>query len=181
MGISRGELLRGRAGAVASPAPSRPPWASADFDRRCDSCDRCVSACPERILRADRDGRPVVDFASGGCSFCGACAAACPTGALSRGEGAAPWTLTARIGASCLSFGGVDCRMCGDHCETRAIRFRPLGRGRWLPDVVAADCIGCGACVGVCPVRAVTILSTAPTHRVRDHQPDHQKEFASCG
>ncbi|WP_167525393.1 4Fe-4S dicluster domain-containing protein [Roseomonas genomospecies 6] len=65
--------------------------------------------------------------------------------------------LEARIGASCLSFNGTDCRMCSDHCDPGAIRFRPLGRGRWLPMIEAGGCTGCGDCVGVCPVKAVTL------------------------
>ncbi|WP_170295885.1 4Fe-4S dicluster domain-containing protein [Azospirillum brasilense] len=47
--------------------------------------------------------------------------------------------------------------MCGDHCDRGAIRFRPLGRGRWLPIVEEGGCSGCGDCVGVCPVKAVTM------------------------
>ncbi|KAA0684651.1 4Fe-4S dicluster domain-containing protein [Azospirillum brasilense] len=70
---------------------------------------------------------------------------------------AAPQALEARIGAACLSYIGTDCRMCGDHCDRGAIRFRPLGRGRWLPIVEEGGCSGCGDCVGVCPVKAVTM------------------------
>ena len=69
----------------------------------------------------------------------------------------APQALEARIGAGCLSFNGTDCRMCGDHCDPGAIRFRPLGRGRWLPMIETGGCTGCGDCVGVCPVKAVTL------------------------
>lgn len=162
MALSRASLLRGSvrpdSGAI------RPPWAVADaraFAAACDACGRCAPACPEGIIAADRSGRPVVDFAKGGCSFCGACADRCPTGALSREGRDQPWTLVAAIGASCLSFLGTDCRMCGDHCDAAAIRFRPLGGGRWLPTVEGADCTGCGACVSVCPVGAVSVGSRA--------------------
>lgn len=158
MAVSRASLLRGQF--RAEPGAIRPPWARADaraFASACDACGRCGPACPEGIIGFDRVGRPVVDFSKGGCSFCGACADRCPTGALTRTEGGRPWTLVARIGADCLSFGGVECRICGDHCDTAAIRFRPLGRGRWLPSIEEADCTGCGACVGVCPVKAVTV------------------------
>ncbi|WP_448206202.1 ferredoxin-type protein NapF [Azospirillum sp. sgz302134] len=166
MAVSRASLLRGAFRADTGkqpirPEPIRPPWAIPDargFAAACDACGRCGPACPERIITIDRIGRPVVDFSENGCTFCGACAEACPTGALARSApDVAPWTLTARIGADCLSFNGTDCRVCADHCDERAIRFRPLGRGRWLPDIEAVDCTGCGACVGVCPVKAVTV------------------------
>lgn len=69
--------------------------------------------------------------------------------------------LEARIGAGCLSYTGIDCRMCGDHCDHGAIRFRPLGRGRWLPIIEEGGCTGCGDCAGVCPVKAVTMEAVA--------------------
>jgi ferredoxin-type protein NapF len=158
MAVSRASLLRGQF--RSEPGVIRPPWAVTEaraFASACDACGRCGPACPEGIIVFDRIGRPTVDFAKGGCTFCGACAEACPTGALARATEAAPWQLAARIGADCLSFGGIDCRMCADHCDTAAIRFRPLGRGRWLPNIEEADCTGCGACVGVCPVKAVAV------------------------
>lgn len=64
----------------------------------------------------------------------------------------------ARIGGSCLSFGGVECRVCGDHCGPRAIRFRPLGRGRWFPDLEESRCDGCGDCAAPCPIGAITLI-----------------------
>ncbi|NUB24204.1 4Fe-4S dicluster domain-containing protein [Azospirillum brasilense] len=69
----------------------------------------------------------------------------------------APLAMVARIGAACLSYTGTDCRMCGDHCDHAAIRFRPLGRGRWLPIIEEGGCTGCGDCAVVCPVKAVTM------------------------
>jgi len=176
MAVSRASLLRGQF--RSDPDAIRPPWALADaraFASACDACGRCGPACGEGIIAFDRVGRPVIDFSNGACTFCGDCVEACPSGALVKSEDAAPWTLVASIGGTCLSFGGVECRMCGDHCETRAIRFRPLGRGRWLPNIEAADCTGCGACVGVCPVKAVTV-------KPAEHNPaEYNKETAACG
>ncbi|WP_200479866.1 4Fe-4S dicluster domain-containing protein [Azospirillum brasilense] len=74
---------------------------------------------------------------------------------------AAPQAVQARIGAGCLSYTGTDCRMCGDHCDRGAIRFRPLGRGRWLPIIEESDCTGCGDCAAVCPVKAVSMETVA--------------------
>lgn len=171
--VSRFNFLRGRF--RGDPDAVRPPWAAGfeAFAEACDRCDRCERACPERIIVQDRAGYPAMDFAAA-CTFCGACADACPTGALKRIEGRAPWGLKAVIGAGCLSFNGVDCRVCGDHCEARAIRFRPLGRGRWLPEIESGACTGCGGCVGPCPVKAIA---------VREDQDMHQdeRETAACG
>lgn len=169
--VSRFSFLRGRRS--VEPDAIRPPWAVADahaFASACDRCGRCAPACPENIIQFDRAGFPTVNFLAGACTFCGDCADACPTPALDRSQDRTPWTLTASINAGCLSFTGVECRICGEHCEAHAIHFRPLGRGRWLPDVEAGRCNGCGACVAPCPVAAID---------VRAH--DTQKETAACG
>lgn len=157
-GVSRARLLRGNV--KVAPPPLRPPWAlrgAKAFDTACDGCGKCAPACEIDLIALGADGKPFVSFADMGCNFCGACADACPTGALRRDDESAPWDHVARIGASCLSYGGVECRMCGDHCPAGAIAFQPLGRGRWLPSVREADCSGCGACVAPCPSRAITM------------------------
>ncbi|MBK9081266.1 MAG: 4Fe-4S dicluster domain-containing protein [Rhizobiales bacterium] len=65
----------------------------------------------------------------------------------------------ARIGAACVEPKGVTCRRCGDECEPRAISFRLVGRGKAEPRVAAEACTGCGACLGVCPVAAIALVS----------------------
>lgn len=159
--VSRARLLRG--GVKAPPPPLRPPWALRDavtFKSACDGCGKCAPVCEFGLISLGADETPVVSFADMGCDFCGACADACPTGALRRTDESAAWDHVARIGASCLSYSGVECRMCGDHCPTSAISFQPLGRGRWLPNVSEADCSGCGACMAPCPARAIAMNPT---------------------
>lgn len=162
--VSRARLLRGGFKKPAPP-PVRPPWALRDaaaFRNACDGCGDCVPACEPGLIALAEDGLPIVSFAETGCDFCGACAAACAKGALKHDDDAPAWDHVARIGASCLSYQGVECRMCGDHCPTSAIAFQPMGRGRWLPTVIEADCSGCGACVAPCPARAVALAANAP-------------------
>lgn len=166
--MSRRMLLTRRSESRAPSGP-RPPWSAGDFDATCDGCGECLSACPEKILVKGVDGRPVIDFGLGGCTFCGDCDTACQPrdgqrAALNRADfvGGGRLPVLARLGASCISIQGVTCRLCGDPCETRAIRFRPLPGGRVLPEVLEESCNGCGVCVSACPVGA---LAMAPLVR----------------
>ncbi len=115
---------------------------------------------PQGIVVTGRGGYPAIDFANGPCTFCGKCAESCPTGALSPAAytaGARPWVVSAHIGDSCLALAGIDCRMCEDPCEERAIRFEPVVGGPPRPAVRTDDCTGCGGCVRVCPAGAVHV------------------------
>ena len=122
----------------------------------CSACGDCLSACPQTILSADRNGRPELSFQCAECTFCGACADACPEPVFDDPRGA-PWLLKASIAGSCLLKSGVTCQSCTDACEAEALRFdmrvRPSGAIRIELDA----CTGCGACVAVCPVSAITV------------------------
>lgn len=141
------------------PPPLRPPWArvEAEFGARCSRCTDCLRACPQHILTTGPGGYPTVDFGRGECTFCGACADACQPRALERNGDHPPWALLAAIGPACLPRQGIECRICGDFCTPRAIRFPPRVGGAAVPEVAADACTGCGACVAPCPVAAVTI------------------------
>jgi ferredoxin-type protein NapF len=153
--IRRRGLLRGRT--RISPPAIRPPWSRLDrFAALCIRCGACQEACPESILRAGDGGFPEVDFGLGECSFCGACADSCPAPVFDRAA-ARPWDITAKIGASCLSARGIACRSCQDTCPHSAIRFTLAPGGVAQPHVEAQSCTGCGACVSICPVGAVTM------------------------
>jgi ferredoxin-type protein NapF len=153
---SRRGFLRGR---PRPKAEIRPPWAlrEPDFVDRCTRCGDCLSACPQKILVAGDGGFPTVDFSQHECTFCGDCVSACQPRALTCSEGQSPWPVKAIVGPTCLPNKGVECRVCGDFCDVRAIRFPPRLGGSPLPEVDLELCTGCGACVAPCPVTAITV------------------------
>ncbi|RME34750.1 MAG: ferredoxin-type protein NapF [Gammaproteobacteria bacterium] len=152
---TRRQLLRGRTG-NGRPV-LRPPWAVPEegFTDRCSRCGDCLTACPEGILRKGDGGFPEVDFGRGECTFCGDCLAACETGALAQRT--PPWTAKAGIGQACLALHGVDCQICQEQCETRAITFTPVAGSVPRPRLDPGRCTGCGACVAPCPVTAIEV------------------------
>lgn len=155
--LSRRGFLRGR---PRPKAEIRPPWALPEsaFSDRCTRCNDCLKACPQGILVAGDGAYPTVDFSHGECTFCADCVTACQPRALSRdNDDAAPWPYRARVSDACLPKKGVECRICGDFCDARAIRFQPRLGGNPIPDIDLETCTGCGACVAPCPATAISI------------------------
>lgn len=157
--LNRTQFLHGKWN--ARDVPKRPPWSVEESTfinlcRGCVQCGDCVAVCPENILISGRGRFPLVDFTLGGCSFCGKCAEGCPTGAINSALEQA-WNYTAEISTGCLSSQGVECRSCGDVCATAAINFRPKLGGVAEPILDQAACTGCGECIGVCPVNALSV------------------------
>ncbi|UCV11502.1 ferredoxin-type protein NapF [Dechloromonas denitrificans] len=154
--LARRGFFRGR---PRPKAEIRPPWALAEaaFIDACTRCNDCLGACPEAILIAGDGGYPTVDFRRGECTFCGDCARTCQPMALNPETQSSPWPYKAVISPACLPHKGVECRVCGDFCDARAIRFQPRLGGSPLPEIDHEQCSGCGACVAACPTQAIAI------------------------
>ena len=169
--VSRRQFLRGNV--TGRSTALRPPWAidESDFVTRCDQCSECVTACPSHLIETANDGLPFLNFSKGECDFCNACARACGTGALAWHDDPDQfvWSLAANIESECIAYQGVVCRTCGEHCEAAAIRFVPVvGRGQ-MPRIELERCTGCGACVSVCPVKAIRMGPAENGRRINNN------------
>jgi ferredoxin len=65
------------------------------------------------------------------------------------------------------------CNCCGCCCEAmiaarRFAIYNPVHTSNFIPELKSADCTGCGKCVTICPVEAMTLVSA--------HDPKHPKQ-----
>ena len=135
----------------------RPPWAIEEYEfvNACTACNACSEACETSIIKLDKRNQPYIDFTDDECTFCTKCLQACTSGALQKS--ARPWNASARVVATCFAQNQVHCRSCSDVCEQQAISFALSAHGISPPDIKIDQCTGCGACVSICPNRAIEI------------------------
>lgn len=145
------------------PVQLRPPWAVGEvlFTDRCTQCGACRDSCPTGLITNGHAGYPIVDFTAASCSFCGACREICEADCFDPVTDE-PWGLKAAVSTSCVETKGVACRVCQDGCDANAIRFKPAIGGRSEPWIDEDDCTGCGVCLSLCPVSAITISHPRP-------------------
>mgnify|MGYP002633698642 CR=1 FL=1 len=139
----------------------RPPWSLTEqlFTQTCNSCGDCINQCPTHILKPGRGQLPVIDFNQGECLFCGECAKVCQPGAIDRTFNQNAWSIVASLtDDSCIAHQNVECRACYDPCEPGAIKFIAKIGGPSRPSLDPASCTGCGACLAVCPVTAISMV-----------------------
>lgn len=159
MDQSRRSFLRGKTRPAT--AALRPPWALVpddEFLSRCTRCGECSTACPRGVIRIADGGYPEINFAEAGCSLCGDCARSCEPGALDPGLRTVAFAWKVAVSPSCLNQKGVECRICGDACDARALQFQPMPGGIARLSVKVDECTGCGECLAICPVQALGIV-----------------------
>jgi ferredoxin-type protein NapF len=158
----RGGFLTAGGRAVELPLGPLPPVTALQVDgyTGCLACDHpCVGACTERVLAVHPAGHrwagvPYLTFEHGGCTFCHACAEACPL-PVPVGLPAGADTVGRAVLATdaCAMWNGIVCATCVFACSEGAISRDGQGR----PSVQPVRCSGCGACVPVCPSKALSV------------------------
>ncbi|MFB9214195.1 ferredoxin-type protein NapF [Vibrio sinaloensis] len=136
----------------------RLPWikSASEFTELCSRCGKCADNCETNIIIKGDGGFPTVDFSIDECTFCYQCAEICPE-PIFLAQSEQPWNAKAAINNQCLAQQNVECRSCGDMCETMAIKFK-LEIGKVAqPNIELDECNGCGACVSVCPTSSINV------------------------
>ena len=141
-----------------------------NFYDHCTACQLCVSVCPNSVLEPSKDLehflQPAMNYADGYCRpECTACSEVCPSGAIrpiSRDVKTAIRIGTARVNPElCLAATDVEnCGNCAQHCPTGAVRMVvDDSTATRRPVIDEAQCIGCGACEYLCPVRPLSAIT----------------------
>ena len=147
-----------------------PPGAKGvdNFYDKCTACQLCITACPNGVLRTSTDLnhflQPQMGYENGFCRpECTACSDVCPAGAIvrvTREEKAVIRIGTASVDPElCLAATGQErCGACASHCPAGAIMMVDAD-GQRRPVVAEEQCIGCGKCEYLCPVRPVSAIT----------------------
>lgn len=158
---------------IAETLPLRPPGAADEITMRtlCVRCGSCVRACPEILLHPDLTPPdvtglllPVLKFKTGHClDDCARCGEACPTGAIAclpvAEKNERKIGLAMVDNEACLLSREIECGICAAVCKRGAV-VEAFSKDSYTASIrIDADrCNGCGACVNICPPRAITIV-----------------------
>lgn len=152
--------------------PLRPPGAVDEITMRalCVRCGSCARACPETLLHPDLTPPdltglllPVVRFKTGHClDDCARCGEACPSGAIAclpvAEKNERKIGLAKVDQEACLLSREIECGICAAVCKRGAV-IEAFSKDSYTASIrIDADrCNGCGACLAICPPRAITI------------------------
>lgn len=151
----------------------RPPGSVPEgiFNTLCIRCGNCIKSCPTKILHHHIDTKgllsfmtPEVRFTSGYClEDCSLCSQVCPSGSISLFSpedkkkiimGKAEIDLD-----KCWLSNNRECNRCEVSCRYDALAIGAGEEGgEALPIIDQKLCTGCGACVVICPARAIKLI-----------------------
>jgi ferredoxin len=140
-----------------------------EFNILCIRCGNCIKSCPTNILEHNTDFglsllTPVVKFQEGYClESCNNCSKVCPSGSITSFSISSKKHL--RMGrcllnlTDCLLIYYKECGKCKIACSYHAISIvRTSDRFNSIPEINDFLCVGCGACLVICPANCFTIV-----------------------
>ncbi len=150
----------------------RPP-ASAPallFSSLCCRCGNCIKSCPTRIVKYNTSPEdlfsiltPEISFNPGYClEGCNICSRVCPTGAITLFDPKAKSQLKMGLAEisleNCRLVKNRECNKCMESCKYNAVEFNARrGLLEMEPVIDAQRCVGCGACLVICPENCILI------------------------
>jgi ferredoxin-type protein NapF len=171
VGLGLGLVVRKTSDATAK-AHIRPPGSLPEkqFKTACLRCGNCGKACPTNIIQScfdPSDGigvlTPRIEFKTGYClPGCTVCGSVCSSGAIRKFTNQDKTKLYMGIAIierdGCLLSEHKECDLCSRYCDYDAIDIRPSNGdlSAW-PEIIADKCVGCGACMLVCPVSVIQV------------------------
>ncbi len=147
----------------------RPPGvlSEKEFTSRCTSCGQCVAVCTFHCIEMTADfffwgqETPKIFQRKSPCFLCMKCVEVCPTEALHKVPIEKSAMGTAVISSKhCVDYQNdnmVMCWTCYERCPLKAKAI--VLQGGYVP-AITLECVGCGVCEYVCPVKAITTIPT---------------------
>jgi ferredoxin len=142
-----------------------PPGAGdvGSFFARCVGCQACAAACPVGVIRLARNAHPSLVYGDDYCQYsCVECGKICPTNAITRLDVETKRRTRAALSNLTLSrcvavTKNQACGACAEVCPTHALSMVNYDNvpGLTIPSFDGEYCIGCGACLCVCPADPV--------------------------
>ena len=143
-----------------------------NFADHCTSCQLCVSACPNNVLRPSTSlmtlMQPEMSYERGYCRpECTRCSDICPAGAIrpisiEEKSSIQIGHAVVNLDSCVVNTDGVKCGNCARHCPAGAIRMVRKNpddpQSLMIPTVNEERCIGCGACENLCPARPLAAI-----------------------
>ena len=143
-----------------------------NFSNHCISCQLCVTACPNQVLRPSTAletlMQPEMSYERGYCRpECTNCSQVCPAGAtrpigVEEKSSIQIGHAVVNLEACVVNKDNVSCGNCAQHCPAGAITMVKKNpddeNSLRIPAVNEEMCIGCGACENLCPARPFTAI-----------------------